>query len=796
MVVYLTKEKYTIQLNKLFPEDLRLIFRVRIACRGIVQGIGFRPFVYRIAINHKLVGFVRNQGDAGVIIIAEGSKVDLESFVNDLQEKKPHLAKYEDFQIEWERCKNEFNNFSILKSSETKAGGISYLPPDISICTDCLNDMKNPNSTRNNYPFTSCVICGPRYSTITKLPYDRPHTTMVAFPLCDSCRIEYNNPLDRRHHAQTTCCSLCGPSMSLYDKDGKAVECVNMIKETAKQIRRGKIVAIKGIGGTHLACSATDDEVILRLRTKKGKRKYKPFALISKSITDIKKYAEIENIEKQILTSYRKPIVLLKKKNPFILSKWISPDLFNVGVMLPYSGIHSLILEEISDSAIILTSANPSDIPMYVENEKILSNTADLADFFLLHNREIFQRADDSVIRITNNNPVLIRRSRGWVPEPINLPFDLKNEQSLGVGPLLTSTGAIAYKNRCFLTQHIGNVNTLETLDFLKSSIEHLSHLLGVSNYTSIGCDLHPNFLSTALAKEYASKFNSNLFQIQHHHAHAVALMIDNKLSLADEIVAIVADGVGYGDDGKIWGGEILHTSYTSFERIFHLEEQIMIGGDRATYYPIRMFAGILSKVMDHENLRKILENKYLDSFPGRSVEIQVLLVQLEKKLNLYETTSTGRILASLSSLLGFCSERTYEGEPAIKLESFAKLGTRDKIKFKIPSPSDNIIFTTPLILQSYEFFSQGKNPYDIALAAHYELANQYAEASINYAKENNIRKIGITGGVAYNHFITSHIAKKVKEANLEFIEHKNLPCGDGAISCGQAIVSALKNKQ
>lgn len=769
--------------------------RVRIACRGIVQGIGFRPFVYRIAVDHKLVGFVRNQGDAGVIIIAEGPKVVLESFVNDLQVKKPHLSKYEDFQVEWAKSKNEFSDFVILKSSEAKAGGISYLPPDISICSDCLNDMKNPNDTRYNYPFTSCVICGPRYTTITKLPYDRPHTTMAAFPLCDSCRTEYENPLDRRHHAQTTCCSLCGPSLSLYNKEGKIIECVNILKESARQIQRGKIVAIKGIGGTHLACSATDDEVILRLRTKKGKRKNKPFALISKSITDIKKYAEIENVEEQILASYRKPIVLLKKKNPFTLSKWISPDLFNVGVMLPYSGIHSLILDEISDPAIILTSANPTDIPMFVDNEKILSKTADLADFFLLHNREIHQRADDSVIRLTNNNPVLIRRSRGWVPEPINLPFDLKDEKSLGVGPLLTSTGAIAYKNRCFLTQHIGNVNTLETLDFLKSSIEHLSHLLGISNYTSIGCDLHPNFLSTALAKEYTLKLDNNLFRIQHHHAHAVALMVDNKLPLTDEIVAIVADGVGYGDDEKIWGGEILHSSYTTYERIYHLEEQIMVGGDRATYYPIRMFAGILSKVVDLENLREILETNYLDSFPGRYDEIQVLLVQLEKKLNLYETTSTGRVLASLSSLLGFCSERTYEGEPAIKLESFARLGSRDRIKFKIPLPSKDVIFTTPLIVQSYEFFSQGKSPFDIALAAHYELANQYAEASINYAKENNIKKIGITGGVAYNQFITSHIAKKVRKANLEFIEHKDLPCGDGAISCGQAIVSALRNR-
>ncbi|MHA1558067.1 MAG: carbamoyltransferase HypF, partial [Candidatus Heimdallarchaeota archaeon] len=671
--------------------------RVRIACRGIVQGIGFRPFVYRIALDHKLVGFVRNQGDAGVIIIAEGSKVNLESFVNDLHERKPHLAKYEDFQVEWEKSENEFSNFNILKSSETKAGGISYLPPDISICSDCLNDMKNPKDTRYNYPFTSCVICGPRYTTITKLPYDRPHTTMDVFPLCDSCRIEYENPLDRRHHAQTTCCSICGPSLSLFDRKGSLVECTNILKETAKQIQKGKIVAIKGIGGTHLACSATDNEVILRLRTKKGKRKYKPFALISNSITDIKKFAEIENIEEQILTSYRKPIVLLKKKNPFILSKWVSPDLFNVGVMLPYSGIHSLILDEISDPAIILTSANPSDIPMYVENEKILSKAADLADFFLLHNREIHQRADDSVIRLTNSNPVLIRRSRGWVPEPINLPFDLKDEKSLGVGPLLTSTGAIAYKNRCFLTQHIGNVDTLETLDFLKSSLEHLSKLLGISNYTSIGCDLHPNFLSTALAKEHASEFESNLFKIQHHHAHAVALMVDNKLSLTDEIVAIVADGVGYGDDEKIWGGEILHSSYTTYERIYHLEEQIMVGGDRATYYPIRMFAGILSKVMDLENLREILENKYLDSFPGRYNEIQVLLVQLEKKINLFETTSTGRILASLSSLLGFCSERTYEGEPAIKLESFARLGSRGKIRFKVPSPSEDTIYTTPL---------------------------------------------------------------------------------------------------
>jgi len=769
--------------------------RIEIICSGIVQGIGFRPFVYRIAKQFHLTGFVRNQGDAGVLIIAEGKKTDLLNFVEGLQNNKPYLAKYESFDVTWKPPTNNFDDFVIDKSSTKKVGGISYLPPDISICEDCLNDMKNPvDKRRYKYAFTSCAICGPRYTTITKLPYDRPNTTMVEFPLCPACKKEYENPLDRRYHAQTTCCNVCGPKLTLYNNKGESLPSKDLFRDIAKLIQNGSIVAIKGIGGTHLACSAVDDTPILRLRTRKGKRKTKPFALISKDLADIRLYAEVSSIEEQLLLSHRRPIVLLKKRSPFPLSKWVSPNLFNVGVMLPYSGIHSLILDEIKDPAIILTSANPSDIPMYIDNNFILSNAANLADYILLHDRTIHQRADDSVIRLANNSPVIIRRSRGWVPEPINLSFNLKENVSLGVGPLLTSTGAIALKDRCFLTQHIGDINTLETMDFLESSIEHMLSLLGVTSLTTIGSDLHPNFLSTKLAEQYSERFGASLFKIQHHFAHAVALMIDNKIPIDEEIVAIVADGVGYGDDNVIWGGEIFHTSYTHYTRIAHLEEQIMPGGDRATFYPIRMVASILSKKLDFDELHSLLSTTYLDAVPGGIEEIHVILSQLKTNLNTYRTTSTGRILAAVSALLKKCYVRTYEGEPAIVLEALAKSGTGN-LEFKLSPSTNGIINTTELFYQAFLAYMRNKNPADIALAFHLALADQFADAAISYAKEHHIQKIGFTGGVAYNDIISSQIAKKVDSAGLVFIQNKSLPCGDGGISSGQAVVASLLNK-
>ncbi|MHA1737839.1 MAG: carbamoyltransferase HypF [Candidatus Heimdallarchaeota archaeon] len=765
--------------------------RVKIICSGIVQGIGFRPFVYRIAKKSKVNGFVRNQGDAGVLIIAEGTRKKLEEFIYLLEHNKPYLAKYEELDINWEKYKNDFSQFQILKSSENKLSGVSYLPPDISVCEDCLLDMKNIGDSRYQYAFASCAICGPRYTTITELPYDRPNTTMIDFPLCESCTKEYTNPIDRRYHAQTTCCNVCGPQLSLHDKDGNIVDSSDLFKDVAKLLSEGNILAIKGIGGTHLACSTILDEPILRLRTRKGKRKYKPFAVISRNVATVKSFARVNKIEEDVITSHRRPIVLLEKNEPFLLSEWISPKLHNVGVMLPYSGIHSLILDNVDESALVLTSANPSNVPMYIENEQILTKAKSLADYFILHNRRIHQRSDDSVIRLTNDNPVLIRRSRGWVPEPINLPFDLKDLSSLGVGPLLTSTAALAKKNRCFPSQYIGNIDTLETLDFLESSINHLKKLLDVKTYDTIGCDMHPTFLSTTLAEKLSEANDASLSRAQHHHAHAIALMVDNSLPIDDEIVTIVADGVGYGDDGKIWGGEILHSSYSKYIRVGHLEEQKMIGGDRATYYPIRMAAGILSKIYDKDTLFAFLEN-YQEAIPDGINEIHVILKQLEKSINLYETTSTGRILAASSAILKACFERTYEGEPAIVLESLAKKGRADKVKLEISSNDSGIIQTTALIDSVYNNLKQGFQPSDIAVSIHNSLADQFADVAINYAQENNIRKIGFTGGVAYNDLITRRLSKSIKNAGFEFLVHRSLPCGDGSISTGQAIKAVI----
>jgi hydrogenase maturation protein HypF len=745
-----------------------------------------------------ITGFVRNQGDAGVLIVAEGPKKTLEKFLSDLHSKKPYIAKYEDFQTSWTSSSSvkSYNDFTIEKSSQQKVGGISYIPPDIGICQNCLNDINNPERRYYHYPFTACAICGPRFTTITDLPYDRPNTTMVKFPLCDSCLKEYEDPLNRRHHAQTTCCPNCGPQISLYNKDGKKLIIDDIFSQIAKWVENGKIIAIKGIGGTHLACSAKNDDAILKLRTIKGKRKYKPFALMAQTLEKIKSFAKITNQEAEILTSFRKPIVLLKKKNPFHLSKWISPNLHNVGVMLPYSGIHYLLLREINEPAIILTSANLTNQPMLIENQNIIEKAKIFADYFLLHNRPIYQRADDSVIRITNNTPQLIRRSRGWVPEPITLPIDLKDHVAVGFGPMLTSTGAVASKNRCFPTQFIGDVDTLETLDFLDSATQHMLHLLELKEIHSVGYDLHPTYHSRKLAMEYAQKYQAKLFPVQHHFAHAIALMIDNKVPFNEDIITIIADGVGYGADGKIWGGEIFYNSYSQYERIGHLKEQKMIGGDRATYYPLRMLISILSEKYSSSELYDILSSKYSQAVPEGIHEIQVIQKQLDQEINIAMTSSTGRILATLSTLLHACYERTYEGEPALTLESLAWYGDETKVSFDLPEPIDGVIDTTALVHQAFLQLQEGKKPADIAKAAHLEIGNQFAKVAIKSAKEYSVKKIGFTGGVAYNQFITKQLDRKISSKGLTLLQHHQLPCGDGCISTGQAFLAAIQNKE
>ncbi len=752
--------------------------RVEIKVSGIVQGVGFRPFVYRIAVKNRLAGYVRNRGDAHVEIVAEGKRKDVKDFLQDLVDKKPPLARIYNITTEYMEDKSEFEKFTIMKSSEEVKLSGSVIPPDIAICDECLDELRNPKDQRYNYFFITCTNCGPRYTVIERLPYDRQNTTMQEFIMCDFCQKEYTAPANRRFHAQTVACHRCGPQVYLTTNKGQQVDSEDPIREAGKLLEEGYIVAIKGYGGFHVATATAKSEPIARLRTVKH-RAQKPFAIMARNLDTVRSFAEVNRKEAELLTSHIRPIVLLKKSADYYLSDLIAPGLHNVGVMLPYTGLHYMLFDETQEPAFVMTSANPPNEPIVTEDNEAVRKLGNLVDYFLFHNRLVAQRCDDSVVRVHGEKISIIRRSRGYAPEPIRLKQPV-NITVLGLGAELNATSCVLSKDKAFISQHIGDVENLETLQFLRNATNHLLRLTNCK-IEAIACDLHPKFTTTMLAQELGKKLNVPVIQVQHHHAHAVKLMAEHNL---DKIICVVCDGYGYGLDGSAWGGEILYcTRRGEFQRLGHLQEQPMVGGDLATRYPLRMAAGILHGKAEIEDWL----HASCDHFPHGEEEVEVILQQLGKPL-VPKTTSCGRVLDAVSAILGICYERTYEGEPAMKLESAASTG-RNVLKLR-PTVNENVIDTTSLV---HEIFTQ-KNAFsvaDLAFSAQSYIARSLAQLASEEAKRLGVDVVGFSGGVAYNEHITSTIRRVVEENGLGFVVHELVPPGDGGISFGQAVAAA-----
>jgi len=748
---------------------------------GIVQGVGFRPFIYRTAVKNGLVGYVRNRGDAVVEIVVEGNKDNVAQFLKDLKEEKPPLAQIYNITADYEGDEDGFEEFTIIKSSgEAELSG-SVIPPDVSICDECLKELRDPKNQRFNYFFITCTNCGPRYTITRGLPYDRPNTTMQDFQMCDYCSREYGDPSNRRFHAQTVACPKCGPKAYLTSSMGEPIECEDSIREAGRLLDEGYIVSIKGNGGFHVAAATTKADPLARLRKVKH-RKQKPFAIMAPDLETARSFAEVNPWEAELLTSYRKPIVLLKKSSDYYLSELVSPELHSVGVMLPYTGLHAMLFDDVKEPAFVMTSANPPSEPIVTENNEAISKLGSTVDYFLLHNRTIAQRCDDSVVRFHKQDPCLIRRSRGYAPEPIRTKF-VSDRCVLAVGGELNVTSCLLTENRAFISQHIGDVENLETLRFMKNSIEHLTKLTN-SRVEIVACDLHPKFTTTKLAQELGSKLECPVVQVQHHHAHTAALMAEWNV---DEIVGVACDGFGYGSDGTAWGGEVLYCNREGFRRVAHLESQPMVGGDLATYYPLRMAAGILHRKMDVTEWL-MSKNHHL---PHGKREAEVILKQLEKG-STPETTSCGRVLDAVSALLGICYERTYEGEPAMKLESAALEG-KDLLNLA-PRFNGKVLDTTFLV---HEVFTK-KDTFsvaDLACSAQSYLARGLAELAVKEAERLNVKHVGFSGGVAYNEYITSTIRKVVEREGFRFLVHNKIPAGDGGTSFGQAIVAGFQKK-
>ncbi|MBR0370312.1 MAG: carbamoyltransferase HypF [Methanobrevibacter sp.] len=738
----------------------------KILTQGIVQGVGFRPYVYRLATNLNLKGYVRNLGNV-VEIILEGDKIEL--FIQRLQNELPPIARIDSINV-LDIDEKGYDEFSIIESSDSYSG-VSVIPPDIAICDSCLDEIRNPSDRRYKYPFNACTDCGPRFTVIDSVPYDRDKTSMDEFPLCDDCLVEYRNPLDRRYHGEAICCSDCGPQMAIYKKD-ELIECDNPIKLGSDMLKEGKILAIKGIGGTHLVVDAYNDDAICELRSRL-KRPNQAFAVMSSDLDAVKRYAQLTSREIETITSNKRPIVILKKNENYDFPESLSPGLHNIGVMLPYSPMHYLLFDEGKIDTYVMTSANIPGEPMMIDNAEIING---ISDYSLVHNRKILNRCDDSVIRFRNNELSFIRRSRGYTPEPYTINYDVNDLNVLSLGPELDVTFCLATDAIAYPSQHIGNTNKLKTLNFLKNSIKHMKRITKICNIDAVACDLHPQFFTTKLAYE----FGVDVVPVQHHHAHAVALANDHEI---DEMIVIAADGTGYGDDHTSWGGEILYTDIKSYERMGHLERQKMPGGDLATKYPIRMLLSILK---DEELIKN-----YAHQFKYGEMEIENIFKQLDKGINVGITTSTGRVLDSVSAALEICNERTYEGEASMKLESAAYYSTTD---LELPLIiKDNVLNTTEIVKEAVNLYLKGHKKADIANAVQKTVAIGLSDIAINCADKKGLVDIGATGGVFYNEAITNACKNHIESNEYNFIQHKNTCCGDGSVSLGQAIVAKMR---
>lgn len=746
--------------------------RLRILVKGVVQGVGFRPFIYRAASERGLRGYVKNLGDGTVEILVEGGDGALNSFIDDIRYRRPPLSKIYELKIEEAESTAALSAFTILESSKRGFESGSIIPADVSICGECLRELYDPKNRRFRYFFITCTDCGPRFTAIEDMPYDRPNTTLAPFPMCEECRREYTDPLNRRFHAQTIACSSCGPKVFLVDKTGEPIDGCDPIEEAAKLIDEGFIVAVKGNGGFHLAAATTDSKPILRLRRSKH-RAQKPFAIMAKNIQVVKSFAEVSKKEEELLTSHIKPIVLLKKSERYYLSEEIAPGLHNIGTMLPYSALHSLLMNSTREPALIMTSANPSGEPIIVDNEEAVRRLSGEVDYFLLHNRRIAQRCDDSVVKVIEGNPTLIRRSRGYAPEPVELRFQPK-ESALALGGELNVTSCVNVAHRAYLTQHIGDVEHHSTYLFLKDAVNHLTKLVR-AQVSKVVCDLHPAYLTTKLAEELAEEQKLQLIKVQHHHAHIASVLAEHGL---DEAVGISVDGAGYGEDGTIWGGEVLYCTYGSYKRIAHLQLHPLPGGDLATKYPIRVAAAILSHSNRHEEWLKSVA----DRLPYGEREVEVIVKMIRQK-HMPLTSSCGRVLDSVSAILGVCYERTYEGEPAMKLEAAAQ-GGEDVLRLQ-PIIRGSVLETSTMVEQIVDNLGRC-SVRDLAYSAEEYLAKGLAELALRAAEELKVKSIALSGGVAYNQHITATIRKIVKGAQRILYTNMLVPPGDGGLSLGQ----------
>ncbi len=745
--------------------------RLKLFVTGLVQGVGFRPFVYRLATELSLKGYVLNS-EFGVLIEVEGDKPKLEEFLDRLQTELPPAAKI--FSIDKKFLPPVgYTSFDIRKSKKSGEVKVSVLP-DLATCKDCLKELFDPNDRRYRYPFINCTNCGPRFTIILSLPYDRENTTMREFKMCRECYREYTDPLNRRFHAQPNACPVCGPHVEFFNEKGeKVAEGEEALREVVDYLNSGKIVAVKGLGGFHIVCDATNEEAVRELRKRKLRRE-KPFAVMFKDLDQLKLYACVSDLEEIAVKSVETPIVILKRKEGAPLAESVSPDTETVGAFLPYTPLHHLILSDFG-RPIVATSCNFTDEPIAYRNEEIFPLLGRLVDGALLHNRKIARRCDDSVVKVMAGRIVPLRRSRGYAPLPVVLPFKLKRPV-LALGPHMKVTIALGKEDKVYVSQHVGDIDNLKAEEFLKETVKDFMELFEIEPKVVV-TDAHPNYFTTKFGSE---NFPGKVKKIYHHHAHAVSLMAESEIPCDEKIIAFTFDGTGYGTDGRIWGGEVLISSYLDFEREFHLKYFPLPGGDRAVKEPYRVAVSLLLAVGR-------APTGILKFDPKRVSFIEEMV---NKGVNSPLTSSMGRLFDGISAILGLKYAVSYQAQGAILLEEVSKgFSTDEAYAFEFNGKD---VDWRPVIDAVLSDLKRGLSASEIGMKFHNAVVNFVVSASKVLRETYGINRVGLTGGVFQNQILVEKCFRSLKEEDFEPLIHQVVPPNDGGISLGQAVYGGL----
>lgn len=747
--------------------------RRQVRIEGVVQGVGFRPFVYRIATERNLTGTVCNDS-RGVLIEIEGAKAPLDSFLLTLQAELPPLASISRLEVTNQPVAGEAG-FSIIES-RSNSSRLAQVAPDTHVCPDCLKELFDPADRRHRYSFINCTNCGPRYSIVTAVPYDRPLTTMVDFPMCPDCLQEYQDPLSRRFHAQPNACDACGPQLSFCNEQGRPIACDDPLQQAVASLQKGQIVAIKGLGGYHLAVDATSTVAVERLRQRKH-RDEKPFALMVFSPERAKQFARMTALEERMLNGVERPIVLLEQLPNSPIAPSVAPRNRFFGVMLAYTPLHYLLLENFP--ALVMTSGNQSDEPIAFEDADASSRLNGIADAYLVHNRRIHIRTDDSIVRSMGGEPLMLRRSRGYVPRGVAL---LREQPPvLAMGAELKNTICLTRGDRAYLSHHIGDLKNQEVVVSLHQSIAHLQGILEVQPKI-VAHDLHPDYLSTRAVESLPEM---RKVAVQHHHAHLASCMADNGVD--QEAIGVIFDGVGYGSDGHIWGGEFLLGDFNGFRRVGQLDYLPMPGGDAATREPWRMAVSYLIQAFGDDFPESVLTCEIT------SAQLKLLKQMVAKRLNSPLTSSCGRLFDAVAALAGIRDRVSYEGQAALELEMVLKAdaGQAGGYPFAIRRERDLLLIdAVPMIHQLVKDLGNKVKKSHVSAQFHNGLSRAIADVCKAIRAEVGERPVALSGGVFQNRYLTERTMELLREEQFEVLVHRQVPPNDGGLSLGQAVIA------